>query len=119
MILRIPMPVSANARLTRSYRGRGMVETSKYRSWKEQAIWLIKPQIDKPFSPEAKIHVDVTLHFPDKRKRDVDNPMKGFLDACSIAGVWNDDSQVDVLNIRRGEIHPHNGELIATITEIL
>ena len=62
MILRIPMPVSANARLTRSCRGRGMVETSKYRSWKEQAIWLIKSQIDKPFSPEAKIHVDVTLH---------------------------------------------------------
>ena len=44
----------------------------------------------------------VTLHPPDRRRRDLDNAMKSLLDALEYGGVYADDSQVDHLEIRRG-----------------
>ncbi len=53
---------------------------------------------------DSQLHVSVVLHFKDKRRRDLDNYMKGMLDALTHAGVWDDDKQIDQLSIYRGEI---------------
>lgn len=50
-----------------------------------------------------KLHVEVVLHPPDARRRDLDNYMKGLLDALTHAKVWEDDSQIDQLPIYRGQ----------------
>lgn len=50
------------------------------------------------------LFMEVYLFMPDKRKRDVDNYMKGLLDALTEAGLWEDDSLIDQLHIYRGEI---------------
>ena len=55
-------------------------------------------------SLDGPLRVVVTLHPPDRRKRDVDNAMKALLDALQHAGVIRDDSQVGDLHIFRGEI---------------
>jgi len=45
---------------------------------------------------------------PDRRRRDLDNLLKSVLDALEHAGVYADDSQVDLLLVRRGEVdRPH------------
>lgn len=49
------------------------------------------------------LFIDVFLFPPDKRKRDLDNYMKGLLDAITVSGLWEDDSQIDQLHIYRGE----------------
>lgn len=41
---------------------------------------------------------------PDRRRRDLDNIQKPVLDALEHAGVYEDDSQVDLLITRRGPV---------------
>lgn len=41
---------------------------------------------------------------PDRRRRDLDNLQKPTLDAMQHAGVYEDDSQVDLLITRRREV---------------
>lgn len=50
------------------------------------------------------LFMDVYLFPPDRRKRDLDNYMKGLLDALTESGLWGDDSLIDQLHIYRGEI---------------
>ena len=53
---------------------------------------------------DTPLFMEVYLYPPDRRKRDLDNYMKGLLDAITEAGLWTDDSLVDQLFIYRGEI---------------
>jgi len=41
---------------------------------------------------------------PDRRRRDLDNIAKPLLDALEHAGVYEDDSQIDLLLIQRREV---------------
>ncbi|MCB5226218.1 RusA family crossover junction endodeoxyribonuclease [Alishewanella sp. 16-MA] len=49
----------------------------------------------------GRLVVDVYLYPADARKRDIDNCLKSLLDALGKAGVYIDDSQIDVLRVRR------------------
>jgi len=51
-----------------------------------------------------RISIGICLYPPDKRRRDIDNPQKSLFDALTHAGVWEDDSQVDLLEVRRKEV---------------
>ena len=50
------------------------------------------------------MQVEITLYPPDRRIRDIDNCIKSALDALVQGGAFNDDSQIDVLIVQRGEI---------------
>ncbi|TFH50588.1 MAG: RusA family crossover junction endodeoxyribonuclease, partial [Lysobacterales bacterium] len=50
---------------------------------------------------KGRLSMEVELWMPDRRKRDIDNPLKCMLDALTYAGVWNDDEQVDCLLVHR------------------
>jgi crossover junction endodeoxyribonuclease RusA len=52
----------------------------------------------------AEIVLNIVLHPPDRRVRDIDNVLKPLLDALVSAGVFNDDSQVCCLTVSRGTI---------------
>ena len=52
----------------------------------------------------GRLHMEVYLYPPDKRKRDVDNVLKPLLDALEHAGVYENDSQIDKLCITRKEV---------------
>lgn len=43
---------------------------------------------------------------PDRRRRDLDNLPKAVLDSLTHAGVYEDDSQIDLLVIQRQEVTP-------------
>ncbi|MCG7044530.1 RusA family crossover junction endodeoxyribonuclease, partial [Pseudomonas aeruginosa] len=60
--------------------------------------------------------VRVVIHAspPDRRKRDLDNLLKGLLDSLTKAGAWDDDGLVDDLRIVRGEVKA-GGEVLVTI----
>lgn len=55
------------------------------------------------FGP-VKIKVQIVACPPDKRLRDLDNLFKAPLDALTKAGVWIDDSQIQELSIKWGNI---------------
>ena len=53
---------------------------------------------------ESRLSVTVRLCSPTRRQYDIDNMMKGLLDALTHAGIWQDDGQIDRLTIERGEV---------------
>jgi crossover junction endodeoxyribonuclease RusA len=53
---------------------------------------------------DGRIALYIGLQMPDHRRRDVDNYLKSLLDSLTYARVWNDDSQIDLLTIERGQV---------------
>ena len=53
---------------------------------------------------DEHLFMEVYLFPPTRREFDVDNYMKGLLDAITESGMWEDDKLVDQLHIYRGEI---------------
>lgn len=43
---------------------------------------------------------------PDRRRRDLDNILKCTQDSLAHAGVYKDDSQIDLLTVRRRDLAP-------------
>ena len=59
---------------------------------------------------DEPMFMEVYLYPPYKRRRDLDNYMKGLLDALTEAGLWEDDSLIHQLHIYRG-IQVLNGKV--------
>ena len=112
------MAVSANQRLIRSKKGHQLISSQKYRAWKDGALWILKPQIRQRFNQGERLSLKLTMHFKDKRPRDLDNYVKGAQDLLTDAGVWGDDKQVDLLIVKRGELQTNCPEIKAEINVI-
>lgn len=54
---------------------------------------------------------------PDRRRRDLDNIQKPVLDALEHAGIYADDSQIDLLLTRRREV-VRNGRLRVDVMDL-
>lgn len=54
---------------------------------------------------------------PDRRRRDLDNLQKPVLDALQHAGVYEDDSQIDLLITCRREVVPE-GRLLVDVVDL-
>lgn len=90
------LPLTTN-RLYGQHGGRRFL-TAEARANKEAIGWEARAQYrGVPLS--GLLAVEITLYWPDKRRRDLDN-IKGFIDACT-GIVWNDDSQIVSLTIRK------------------
>lgn len=103
MILTFPLPVSNNDRLIIMGGKRRMINSAKYRNWKTAALWELKTQPKTCYVNGERLSLHLTAHFPDCRRRDLDNYVKGAQDLLTDAGVWGDDKQVDYLVVERGE----------------
>ena len=66
---------------------------------------------------EGRLSLKVYLYPPDKRKRDIDNVLKSLLDAMEHAGVYENDSQLDELYIKRCEV-VKGGKCVVVITQL-
>lgn len=61
--------------------------------------------------------VDVLVHPPDRRRRDIDNIQKALLDALQHGGAYVDDSQIVRLTIEKGA-PVEGGKTIVRIQEV-
>jgi crossover junction endodeoxyribonuclease RusA len=66
---------------------------------------------------DSKLKIMMVLMPRDKRRLDIDNRIKAVFDALEEAGVFNDDFQVDHLEMIRGDIIK-GGKIIVVIEEI-
>ena len=71
------------------------------RAFREHAIAACP---DAPNFGDARLAVHIVAMMPDRRRRDLDNLLKPLLDALEHAGVYDNDSQIDLLRIDRGEV---------------
>ncbi|QRV71479.1 RusA family crossover junction endodeoxyribonuclease [Methylophilales phage MEP301] len=98
--LELPYPPSVNsywrANGHRRYISKEGVEFTK-------AVDLVVKQSNAKSFEEKKVAVSVMIHPRSKRKFDLDNTLKAILDALMKAGMYNDDSQIEYIEIARGE----------------
>ena len=101
MQLTLPFPPSAN-RIWRSVciRGKPRVLLSRQgREFRETVAATLAGKL--PPTAMGRLAVSIDAYPPDRRRRDLDNLQKAILDSLQAAGVYLDDAQIDVLQIRR------------------
>jgi crossover junction endodeoxyribonuclease RusA len=109
LVLNLPLPPSIN-----HYLG-----THGHRRYVSKAGVAFKQQVSDyvaeyavPKLGAARLEFQVTLYPRDRRKQDIDNRIKALWDALADAGVFDNDEQIDVLIVHRGEIKKGGGCLV-------
>ena len=112
--LYLPYPPTINSYYVKTRQG--VFISKKGRVFREAAAEAVNEQL-----PDAAISfavlIEIVLHPPDRRKRDIDNVVKPTLDALTKAGLWTDDVLVNQLFVYRGEIEPPSGSTFIRITQ--
>ena len=108
-VIELPWPPSVN-RYWRSVGGRVLISADgrKYRG-RVEAVASADRFGGSP------VLVSIYAHFPDQRRRDLDNLLKAPLDALTAAGMWDDDSQIQALTIRKVGIDSAHPRLVVTV----
>jgi crossover junction endodeoxyribonuclease RusA len=97
----LPYPPSVNTYW--GFKGSQRFLTSKAREFKAETLQRFQKSGLTGFG-DARLHVAVYLHAPDRRIRDIDNIAKPLLDALTQCKVFEDDGQVDQLLIVRRNV---------------
>ena len=114
LAIELPFPPSVNT-YWRTFRGR-MLISAKGREYRESVLAaVLHADARKHFV--GRLRLAVSMYPPDRRRRDVDNFLKATLDALTHAGVYEDDSQIDELTIKRGEVR-EGGALEVFVDEL-
>lgn len=101
MTITLPWPPSVNT-YYRSIDGRAIL-SKKGREYKKN-VCLLARRHRWGQRLAGRLEVRVLLHPPTRARRDIDNSIKALLDAMQVAGVYLDDSQIDLLVVERGAV---------------
>jgi crossover junction endodeoxyribonuclease RusA len=93
----------------RNYRGRTVI-SQEGRTFRANVCALLAGGGPRKPPAGGRIALAMDALPPDRRRRDLDNLQKPVLDALEHAGVYLDDSQIDLLITRRCE-RTENGKL--------
>lgn len=109
LVLNLPLPPSVNHYWGQSGHRRYV---SKAGVAFKEAVSDYVAEYRVPKLGTARLEMQVTLYPKDRRKQDIDNRIKALWDALADAGVFDNDEQIDVLMIKRGEIRKGGGCLV-------
>jgi len=100
--IRLPYPPTAN-HLHTIARGRKILSATGKSYYKMVAVEVLS-QLKRVPAMSGRLSVKIIATMPDKRRRDLDNILKAALDGMKYAGVYEDDSQIDDLQIIRSAV---------------
>jgi crossover junction endodeoxyribonuclease RusA len=109
IILNLPLPPSVNSYRT-IFRNRMNISAAGRKYKADVSDYVNEYRVPKLGT--ARLEMKVVIYPRDKRKQDIDNRIKALWDALGDAGVFDDDEQIDVLIIERGEIKKGGGVLV-------
>ena len=113
MILTLPWPPTANT----YYRhvGYRTLISREGRTFRRNVCALLGGGGPRKPPADGRIALCMDAFPPDRRRRDLDNIQKPTIDAMQHAGVYEDDSQIDLLVTRRCEIARNGGLLVEVV----
>lgn len=114
MRLDLPWPPSVNHYWRRV--GSRTLISKGGRLFRKRVVAMLSVHSSEPLT--GRLHVRVLVYPPDRRRRDLDNIVKALLDALEHGGIYEDDSQIDRLEVERHGVEP-SGRVIVEIKEIL
>jgi len=109
-VIVLPWPPSVN-HYWRFHAGR-MLISAKGRAYRKDVVIVAGAAYRLG---HANVKVRINAWAPDNRRRDVDNLLKAPLDALCHAGIYDDDSQIVELSIRRAGLDRANPRLEITL----
>ena len=111
--LQLPLPPSMNT-YWRNFRGRTILSKAArdYKQTVKDYVLLNKI----PYFGDVRLQAIITIFPRDRRRSDLDNRIKAGFDALQDAGVFDDDSQFDKIEIGRGVIKTGGGCTIIIAT---
>lgn len=118
MHLTLPYPPSTNTyyrHVAINGRPRTLI-SAKGREYRDTVAYACVLQGVNGTQLSGRLAVTMRMQPPDRRRRDLDNTLKGLQDALTHAGVWGDDCQIDRLVVIR-EAPITGGAVILTIEE--
>ena len=101
IVLHLPWPPTVNSYYKITKHGQRYLD-KKVREYRDTLHSAVEQQAPGLHLTDT-LFMEGYLFPPDRRKRDLDNYMKGLLDALTNSGIWEDDSLIDQLHIYRGE----------------
>jgi len=109
LVLNLPLPPSVNSYRT-IFRNRMNISAAGRKYKAEVSDYVVDYRVPKLGS--ARLEMKVVVYPRDRRKQDIDNRVKALWDALVDAGVFDDDEQIDILHLERGEIKKGGGVLV-------
>lgn len=110
MVIQLPYPPSVNHYWRRV--GHRTLISREGRTFRRNVCALLGGSGRPPRNGRIALCMDAFP--PDRRRRDLDNLQKPLLDALEHAGIYEDDSQIDLLVTRRMMICP-SGQIVVHI----
>lgn len=105
VILTLPYPPTGNHIWKHTRMGRHYL-TQQARNYYQLVAEVVR-KTGQDGLMTGKLHVECDIYPPDNRRRDIDNAFKVIGDACTKAGVWKDDTQINRLVLERMETVKH------------
>ena len=110
--LELPYPPSVN-HYWRRVGARTLISRGG-RAFRQAVCAILRARGVRPL--DGPLDVKITVHPPDKRRRDIDNVLKSLLDALQHGGAYADDSQIIRLVVEKGT-RLDGGKTIVQISE--
>jgi len=113
MVIQLPWPPSVNHYWRRH--GNRYFVSKEGQTYREEVFYLCH-KYKGLYGAKSRLSVVIEAFPPDKRRRDLDNILKSLLDSLQHAGVYEDDSQIDYLAIKRNP--SLEGKIIVTVSDL-
>jgi len=112
---RLELPLAPTANHSYTTIGRKRIVSKDTETFRQEVWFIVKQQKIKPLTGRLSIAIGV---FPKTQARnDIDNRIKPVLDALTLAGAWQDDSQIDYISVERCAV-VKGGKMIVVISQI-
>ena len=110
----VPWPPSVNHYLRRT--GKRFFLNEKAKAYRKETMLVCRPY-KNAFPKDIRIALKALAYPPDRRVRDLDNTLKFLIDSLKYAGIFEDDSQIDSINITRCSSPERRGTIDIILSE--